>query len=135
MSTQLIELGIPVVMAVNMMDIVEKNGDKIDIKALGDKLGCEVVTISALKGTGIKEAAEKAVKAAESKKNVQRVHKFADDIEEVITSVEGKLVGVAMHRKDSLQLNFLNQIQRFQTSLQQFLMYQKKLQNLKKHMR
>ena len=107
LSTQLIELGIPVVMAVNMMDIVEKNGDKIDIKALGDKLGCEVVTISALKGTGIKEAAEKAVKAAESKKNVQRVHKFADDIEEVITSVEGKLAGVADAQKRFFAIKLL----------------------------
>ena len=58
------ELGIPVVMAVNMMDIVTKNGDNIYIDKLGKKLGCEVVEISALKGTGIKEAANKAVAAA-----------------------------------------------------------------------
>ena len=60
LSTQIMELGIPVIMAVNMMDIVEKNGDVIHIDKLAAKLGCEVVRISALKGTGIKEAAEKA---------------------------------------------------------------------------
>ena len=59
LSTQLLELGIPVVMAVNMMDILEKNGDKVHLNKLADKLGCEVVAISALKGTGIEEAAKK----------------------------------------------------------------------------
>ena len=67
LSTQIMELGIPVIMAVNMMDIVEKNGDKIHIDKLAKKLGCEVVTISALKGTGIKEAADKAVQIAQKK--------------------------------------------------------------------
>ena len=68
LSTQIMELGIPVIMAVNMMDIVEKNGDKIHIDKLAEKsLGCEVVTISALKGTGIKEAADKAVQIAQKK--------------------------------------------------------------------
>ena len=70
LSTQIIELGIPVVMAVNMMDVVRKSGDKIDIKALSNALGCEVVEISALKGEGIKEAADKAVAAAKAKKAV-----------------------------------------------------------------
>ena len=79
LSTQLLELGIPVVMAVNMMDIVEKNGDKIDIKTLGKKLGCEVVQISALKGTGVMDAAEKAVKAAAAKKFAP-VHSFHAEI-------------------------------------------------------
>ena len=81
LTTQIIELGIPVLMAVNMMDIVRKNGDKINIKALGEKLGCEVVEISALKKTGIKETAEKAIQIAKSGKSVQRVHHFADDVE------------------------------------------------------
>ena len=91
LSTQIIELGIPVVMAVNMMDLVTKNGDNINIKALGDALGCEVVEISALKGTGVKKAAEKAVAAAQQKKAVQRVHAFAQDVEDAITTVEDKL--------------------------------------------
>ena len=91
LSTQIIELGIPVVMAVNMMDLVAKNGDNINIKALGDALGCEVVEISALKGTGVKKAAEKAVAAAQQKKAVDRVHAFAQDVEDAIATVEDKL--------------------------------------------
>ena len=91
LSTQIIELGIPVVMAVNMMDVVRKSGDKIDIKALSDALGCEVVEISALKGEGIKEAADKAVAAANAKKAVARVHKFDDAVETAIEAVEAKL--------------------------------------------
>ena len=79
LTTQIIELGIPVLMAVNMMDIVKKNGDTINIKALGEKLGCEVVEISALKKTGIKETAEKAIQIAKSGKSVQRVHHFAEN--------------------------------------------------------
>ena len=74
LSTQLMELGIPVVMAVNMMDIVKKNGDQIVVKSLGKKLGCEVVEISALKGTGIKDAAAKVVEVAKSNKETQAVH-------------------------------------------------------------
>jgi len=69
LSTQLMELGIPVIMAVNMMDIVEKNGDKIHIQKLSQKLGCDVVEISALKGTGIQEVAKKAVALANLKNN------------------------------------------------------------------
>ena len=91
LSTQLMELGIPVIMAVNMMDIVEKNGDKIHIDKLSKALGCEVVKISALKGTGIKEAAEKAVKVAQNKKISTPVHEFQADVESVITEVENKL--------------------------------------------
>ena len=91
LSTQIIELGIPVVMAVNMMDVGRKSGDKIDIKALSNALGCEVVEISALKGEGIKEAADKAVAAAKAKKAVARVHKFDDAVEAAIDAVEAKL--------------------------------------------
>ena len=68
LSTQIMELGIPVLMAVNMMDLVNKNGDKIDMGQLSGQLGCQVVEISALKGTGVKEAAEKAVRLAQGKK-------------------------------------------------------------------
>ncbi len=91
LTTQIIELGIPVVMAVNMMDLVVKNGDTINIKALGEALGCEVVEISALKGTGVKKAAEKAIAAALQKKAVDRVHAFAADVENAIATVEDKL--------------------------------------------
>ena len=91
LSTQIMELGIPVIMAVNMMDIVEKNGDKIHIDKLAKKLGCEVVTISALKGTGITEAADKAVQIAQKKGAAVPVHEFDKDVEAVIRTVESKL--------------------------------------------
>ena len=91
LSTQIMELGIPVIMAVNMMDIVEKNGDKIHIDKLAKKLGCEVVTISALKETGIKEAADKAVQIAQKKGAAVPVHEFDKDVEAVIRTVESKL--------------------------------------------
>ena len=91
LSTQLIELGIPVVMAVNMMDIVNKNGDKIHTDKLSKKLGCEVVEISALKGSGVQDAINKAVAAAKSKKKAEVVHSFADAVESAIAAVEDKL--------------------------------------------
>ena len=93
LSTQIMELGIPVVMAINMMDLVQKSGNKIHIDKLSKKLGCEVVEISALKGTGIMKAAEKAISAAQSKKKVVPVHEFAQDVENAIKTVEDKLNG------------------------------------------
>lgn len=84
LSTQLMELGIPVIMAINMMDILEKTGDKIHIDKLSRKLGCEVVEISALKGTGIQKAAEKAVSLAHKKKTAVSVHEFSPEAERVI---------------------------------------------------
>ena len=93
LSTQIMELGIPVVMAINMMDLVQKSGNKIHIDKLSKKLGCDVVEISALKGTGIMKAAEKAISAAQSKKKTIPVHEFAQDVEDAIKSVENKLTG------------------------------------------
>ncbi|MBB5265016.1 ferrous iron transport protein B [Catenibacillus scindens] len=91
LSTQLMELGIPMVMAVNMMDIVKKSGNKIHLDKLKQKLGCEVVEISALKGTGVKEAAEKVIQVAKRKTAVPPVHKFAAEVEDVLDSIETKL--------------------------------------------
>ena len=91
LSTQILELGIPVVLAVNMMDVVEKSGDKIDTKKLAQKLGCQVVEISALKGTGIQEVADKAVELAKKKEIVKPVHHFAQSVESVIRTVEDRL--------------------------------------------
>ncbi|MCI6631225.1 MAG: ferrous iron transport protein B [Lachnospiraceae bacterium] len=91
LSTQIMELGIPVVMAVNMADVLAKTGDVIHADKLRKKLGCEVIEISALKGTGIQEAAEKAVALAQQKTAVTRVHAFSQKAEEVITAVENKL--------------------------------------------
>lgn len=91
LTTQLIELGIPVVMAVNMMDLVRKNGDKIMIDKLAEKLGCKVVEISALKGDGVMEAADMAVKLAQQKPEVKLVHSFDAKAEKAIADVSGKL--------------------------------------------
>lgn len=91
LTTQLMELGIPVVMAVNMMDVVEKNGDKIKTSELSRQMGCEVVEISALKGTGIKEAAAKAVNLAQKKANHLPVHKFQDTVESALEEIESRL--------------------------------------------
>ena len=85
------ELGIPVIMAVNMMDVVEKNGDKIHFDKLSKMLGCPVVEISALKNKGVKEMAEKAVELAKNKSAATHVHEFATDVENVIKNVEAKL--------------------------------------------
>ncbi len=107
LSTQIMELGIPVIMAVNMMDILEKNGDKVHIDKLAKKLGCEVVEISALKGTGIKEAAEKAVKLAQNKSATPAVHKFDKDVESVIESVEEKLSDIPAEQKRFFAIKLL----------------------------
>ncbi len=88
LTTQLTELGIPVVVAVNMMDVVKKNGDKIDISALSKVLGCPAVDISALKNTGIEEAAELAVKAARSGKAVNPSHSFSGEVEHALAHIE-----------------------------------------------
>ena len=93
LSTQIMELGIPVVMAVNMMDLVEKAGDKIHTDKLSKLLGCEVVEISALKGTGIQKAAEKAISIAERKNEVTPVHEFDSKVEDAITAV-GIMLGM-----------------------------------------
>ena len=90
LSTQLLELGIPVVMAVNMMDIVKKNGDRIHLEQLSGKLGCQVVEISALKGTGIEEAANLAVQAA-GQEAAEPVHKFSLETESALEEIQSRL--------------------------------------------
>ncbi len=107
LSTQLMELGIPVLMAVNMMDVVEKNGDKINIKKLSEKLGCEVVEISALKGTGVQEAAKRVVALAEKKSSAVPVHTFAPEVESVIDEVESMLKGVPEEQKRFFAIKLL----------------------------
>lgn len=88
LTTQLVELGIPVIAAVNMMDVVEKNGDKLNTKNLAKELGCQVVEISALKGTGIKEAAEKAVEVANKHEEMIPQHSFAGCVEHALAHIE-----------------------------------------------
>ena len=88
LTTQLTELGIPVVIAVNMMDVVRKNGDQINVKELSRQLGCEIVEISALKGDGVMDAAEAAVKAAQDKTKTIPMHTFSGPVEHAIAHIE-----------------------------------------------
>jgi ferrous iron transport protein B len=91
LTTQLLELGIPVVVAVNMMDIVKKNGDVIKVKQLAKELGCEVVEISALKGTGINECAKKATELAKGKSASEATHRFSEKVEEYLADIAARL--------------------------------------------
>lgn len=90
LTTQLAELGIPVVMAVNMMDVVNKSGDRIDFEKLGKTFGCEVVAISALKGSGVEEAAEKAMRLS-SNRPFKSIHSFSKEVEGYLAEIEAKL--------------------------------------------
>jgi len=91
LTTQLVELGIPVVVALNLMDVVRKNGDKIDTAALSEALGCKVVPISALKGDGVMEAAEAAIEAAGSGRTVPQ-HTFSGPVEHALAHIEEAIV-------------------------------------------
>ena len=91
LTTQLTELGIPVVIAINMMDVVAKNGDKINVAELSRELGCKIVEISALKGTGIMTAAEEAIKAAQNSKTVP-MHTFSGAVEHAIAHIEEEVL-------------------------------------------
>lgn len=93
LTTQLVELGIPVVLAVNMMDLVKKNGDSIDVKKIGDEFGCSAVEISALKGKGIDEAAKLAIKAARSGKSGALHAVFSEKVESVVNTIENAIRG------------------------------------------
>ena len=117
LSTQLMELGIPVLMAVNMMDVVEKNGDKINIKKLSEKLGCEVVEISALKGTGVQEAAKRVVALAEKKSSAGPVHTCAPEVESVIDDVESMLKGVPEDQKRFFAIKLLEKDDKIQEQM------------------
>ena len=99
LSTQLMELGIPLVMAVNMMDIVQKKGDQIHIDRLSREMGCRAVEISALKGTGIKEAAALAVEAAQAGKAQEIVHTFDKKVEQALEAIEKQLTGVPAEQR------------------------------------
>ncbi|MBR5096389.1 MAG: 50S ribosome-binding GTPase, partial [Treponema sp.] len=91
LTTQLVELGIPVVVALNLMDLVKKAGDKIDVSELSRQLGCKIVEISALKGDGVMEAAEEAIKAAKEIKTVPQ-HSFSGPVEHALAHIEEAIV-------------------------------------------
>lgn len=118
LSTQLIELGIPVVMAVNMMDVVAKQGDQIHLEQLSQKLGCEVVSISALKGDGVQEAAQKAIQLAKQKKTVSFVHEFTNEVEDAIASVEDRL-SVPEEQKRFFAIKLLEQDDKIASQMSQ----------------
>ena len=99
LTTQLAELGIPMVIAVNMMDVVNKNGDKINTSQLSSELGCQVVEISALKGTGIDKAAETAIKEAQNRKAMTPQHKFSGPVEHALAHIEE----CVLHDKNDIQ--------------------------------
>lgn len=99
LSTQLMELGIPVVMAVNMMDVVQKSGDQINTQQLAENLGCEVVSISALKGDGIREAAARAVAAAHNKSASEQAHEFSAEVEGYLEEIQMMLTDVPKEQK------------------------------------
>ena len=117
LSTQLMELGIPVVMAVNMIDIVNKNGDKINVAKLAEKLGCPVVEISALKLTGIENATRKAIELAQKKSAAAAVHKFAPEVESVIETVEKKLTDVPEEQKRFFAIKLLEKDDKIQAQM------------------
>ena len=118
LSTQIMELGIPVVMAVNMIDVLEKTGDKIHVDKLSKKLGCEVVEISALKGTGIQKAAEKAVALAQKKVSAAPVHTFSAKAEEIIRAAEDKLRGsVPEDQKRFFAIKLLEKDEKIQSQM------------------
>lgn len=120
LSTQIMELGIPVVMAVNMLDVLKKTGDKIYIEKLSRKLGCEVVEISALKGTGIQKAAEKAVELAKRHASSTRVHTFSQKAEEIISGVEEKLEGIVPEeQKRFFAIKLLEKDEKIQQQMKQ----------------
>lgn len=97
LTTQLLEIGIPVVCAINMMDVVNKNGDKINVEKLSKELGCKVVEISVLKGTGVEECAKEAVKAAGKIQVIS--HKYAEDIEDTLKNIEDKVLSNVSNKR------------------------------------
>ena len=119
LSTQLMELGIPVVLAVNMMDMVRKSGDQIDIKVLGEKLGCKVAPISALKGEGVGEAVDMAVKMAQNKSEAKAVHRFSPEVEGYLGEIEQKLTGIAEEQKRFYAIKLFERDEKFKGQMVQ----------------
>ncbi|MCI8950143.1 MAG: ferrous iron transport protein B [Lachnospiraceae bacterium] len=118
LSTQLMELGIPVILAVNMMDLVTKSGDSIHIGKLKEALGCEVVEISALKGTGIAEAASKAVEAAKSQKKNLLIHKFGKEVENCLEEIETYLdEGIPKEQKRFYAIKLFERDERIKSTM------------------
>lgn len=129
LTTQFLELGIPVVAAINMMDVVQKNGDKIDTQQLSKNLGCPVVEISALKNTGIDEAVEEAIKAAQEKRITPPRHNFSGAVEHAIAHIEEAVLhelpeeqqrwyAIKIFERDEKVLELLNLSDKLQTHIE-----------------
>lgn len=127
LSTQLIELGIPVIIAVNMMDLVRKNGDQIHIEKLSEKLGCLIVEISALKEDGISRLIDRTLELVNSKASTRIVHKFNDTVENIIEAVESELDNeIPENQKRFFAIKLLEKDEKINSQL-------KKIPDLSKH--
>lgn len=118
LTTQLLELGVPLVMAINMSDVVSKNGEKIDTAALEKALGCTVVEISALKGVGIREAAQQAVLAAKSARAGKVVHRFQEKVEEALDTICAKIAQVPEEQKRFYAIKLFERDEKIKENLQ-----------------
>lgn len=134
LTTQLMELDIPVVMAVNMMDVIRKNGDKINIERLQKDLGCEVVEISALKGTGIQQAAAAAVRAAKEGVATPPVHRFRESVEQVLGSIEEQLVGIPDGQKRFYAIKLLERDDKIREQMESVPAVENKIAALEKEL-
>ncbi len=133
LTTQLLEVGIPTVVALNMMDLVKKNGDKIDVKALSKAIGCEVVEMSALKGEGSREAAEKALEVAEehSRRDVYTPHIYTGAIEHALAHIEESIEHLV--DKDNVRWYAIKIFERDQEVLQKLNLDQSILDHIEEH--
>ena len=131
LTTQLIELGLPVVVAVNMIDLVRRNGDTIDLAKLGASLGCEVVEMSALKGEGGMEAAEKAVSLAETCQDRELPHVFDGSVEHAIAHIEESIQGMVEERY--LRWYAIKLFERDEKVLEELALDQELAQHLEAH--
>ncbi len=130
LTTQLVELGLPVVISLNMFDVVRKNGDSIDVKKLSAALGCEIVETSALKGLGTKEVADRAAALAQKKQNAEPLHTFGGTVEHAIAHIEDlirSLVDVKLLRWFSIKL-----FERDEKVREQLALSNEKLQEIEK---
>ena len=133
LTTQLISLGIPTVVAVNMMDVVEKNGDRIDLRKLAQELGCQVFAISALKGTGIEEMTEAVLKAAEVKEAAEPPRVFQGNVEHAIAHIEESLEGKVPEK--SLRWYAIKVFERDEKVLEALGLDAKLVEHLEKHIK
>ena len=133
LTTQLVELGIPVVIAVNMMDLVRKNGDKIDTKKIAAEIGCDIIEISALKGEGAMEAAEKAIAKAQERKGSELPHVFMGSVEHAIAHIEESVSGLV--DEQNLRWYAIKVFERDEKVLEELELDKATLEHLEQHIK